>query len=197
MTSWDHCTHQELAEDIKDIKTALDEIKTLFLQHFSQLPRQPTCSSLQPPFLHFPRTPHFQQPTQPCPTGPTEPAWYTEEYTPPPCPVPLPCPVETVPAQFSASFLMDLKSQSCSRANFASKLARTQFTEEERKNSNVKGVLGKKKLDQKKMIQIKEAVFQIYPCESGESQHSAWITCCKAVDESCRRLNRVKTKENH
>ena len=58
------------------------------------------------------------------------------------------------------------------------------------------GCSWKKQLDAKKLLKIKESVFQIYPCESGESQHSAWITCCKAIDESGRRLNRIKGKEN-
>ena len=57
----------------------------------------------------------------------------TWKYMPPPCWIPLSCPVQTVPAHFSASFLMDMKSQTCSRANFAPKLACTQFTEEENK----------------------------------------------------------------
>jgi len=87
---------------------------------------------------------------------------------------------------------MDVKSQSCSRANLATKLVKHQFTEEERKNSNVKGVLGKKKLDPKRLLKIKESIFQIWPCETGETQTGAWNQCCKAIDEAGRRLNRKK-----
>ena len=38
------------------------------------------------------------------------------------------------------------------KAKFAAKLARSRFSEEERKTSKVKGVLGKKKLDPKRML---------------------------------------------
>ena len=48
-------------------------------------------------------------------------------------------------------------------------------------------------LDTSRMNEIKEAVFQIYPCGAGERMEVVWCACCKAIDESCRRLNR-KTK---
>lgn len=59
--------------------------------------------------------------------------------------------------------------------------------EEERVLPNVAGKLGKKKLDTKRIAQIQEATFQMYPLETG----------IKSIDESCRRLNRkTKGKEN-
>ena len=59
------------------------------------------------------------------------------------------------------------------------------------------GVLGKKKLDPKRIVRIKEATFQTYPLETGETIVGAWALCIKSIDESCRRLNRIpKGKEN-
>ena len=59
------------------------------------------------------------------------------------------------------------------------------------------GVLGKKKLDPKRIVCIKEATFQTYPLETGETIVGAWAMCIKSIDESCRRLNRIpKGKEN-
>ena len=46
-----------------------------------------------------------------------------------------------------------------------------------------------------RMEKVKEAMMPMYPCEPGEIKANAWVTCCKAVDESCRRQNR-KGKEN-
>ena len=83
-------------------------------------------------------------------------------------------------------FLYEVKSQSCSRSNFAANLVRKLFREDERRQSNVNGKLGKKKLDTKRMQQIRKAVFQMYPCESRENEIHVWAYCCKAVDESCR-----------
>ena len=71
---------------------------------------------------------HFQSPTQPCPTRQTEPAWYMEVYAPA-----MLNPTVMSSQNSPSSFLMDMKSQTCSRANFARKLACTQFTEEENK----------------------------------------------------------------
>ena len=66
---------------------------------------------------------------------------------------------------------------------------------DERKVSNVKGVLGKKKLDPEKLYQIRNVTFQLYPCGSGENEDACWKNCCKAIDESCRRFNKEKEKQ--
>ena len=83
-----------------------------------------------------------------------------------------------------------------SRSNFAVNLVRRLFTTEERKISNVKGVMGKRKLDPDVMQQIKGATFQLFPCDTMENEGHVWTYCCKAIDECCHRLNRVKEKEN-
>ena len=93
---------------------------------------------------------------------------------------------------FTASVLIEAQRQSCSWNNFVANLVRKVFSAEETKISNVRGVLGKTRLDPRKIDQIKVVVFQIYPCGTGEKPQSIWRACCKAIDESCRRLNRNK-----
>lgn len=93
------------------------------------------------------------------------------------------------------SLITAVKMQSCSRSNFAVNLVRRLFTTEERKNSNVRGVLGKKKLNPEMMLKVREATFQLFPCDTMENESHVWTYCCKAIDESCRRLNRPG-KEN-
>ena len=100
---------------------------------------------------------------------------------------------ETPP--FSTPFLLEIKRQSSSRGKFATNMVRKVIPEEERKVSNVRGVLGKKQLNPVKLAQIKEATFQLYPCEYGESLDNCWRACCKAIDESCRRFNKTREKQ--
>ena len=66
------------------------------------------------------------------------------------------------------------------------------YTTEERKSSNVRGKLGNTQLDSVRMTAIEKAAFQIYPVGTGKNQGRAWNQCVKAIDESCRRLNRTK-----
>ena len=70
-------------------------------------------------------------------------------------------------------------------------LVRRLFTTEERKISNVKGVMGKRKLDPDVMQQIKGATFQLFPCDTMENEGHVWTYCCKTINEYCCRLNRV------
>lgn len=86
--------------------------------------------------------------------------------------------------------LYKLRLKSCSRPNFCVNLARELFTTDERQESNVKGKRGKKKLDAAKMKVIERNAFHIYPLTTGEQRHTSWRYCEKAIDESCRRLNR-------
>ena len=41
-----------------------------------------------------------------------------------------------------------------------------------------------------RMKKVKEAMMQMHPCEAREIKVNVWVTCCKDVDESCRRLDR-------
>lgn len=91
---------------------------------------------------------------------------------------------------FSARLLAEIKETSNSRYNFAVNLVRHAFDEDIRKKSNVAGKCNKQRLDPEKMAQIKEATFQMYPCADGESKLFEWKKCHRAIDESCRRLNR-------
>ena len=104
-------------------------------------------------------------------------------------------PLNSSQNEFSTSFLVDTKVKSSSRANFAARLVRNLYTEEECKISNVRGVLGKCKLSHTCLDRIKEATIQMYPCDSGENLAQVWTNCCKAIDGTCCRLNR-KPKEN-
>ena len=93
------------------------------------------------------------------------------------------------PATFTPSSLTKWKSDSCSRANFATNLVRVLFTVAERKESNVKG-RDKKQLHPATIAKIEDATFQQYPLETGEKRRQAWSVCIKAIDESARRLHR-------
>ena len=191
---------QEIKSAVYAIKATVHEIK----EQVSHLQEQSSHSQprFQQPNPNFHQA-HFQPPVY----QNYEQTWYMEDQTPPPLPpslLPPPSkplapttPIDDVKEnteEFTFAFLMDVKSQSCSRANLASKLVKHLFTKEERKNSNVKGVVGKSQLDPKRLIKIKESVFQIWPCETGETQSSAWNQCCKAIDEAGRRLNKKKAE---
>ena len=73
---------------------------------------------------------------------------------------------------------------------FSVNFVRELLTMEERRESNIKGKRGKSKLDETKIRVVKENAFNLYPLTSGEQQQTAWRLCEKAIDESCRRLNR-------
>ena len=96
-----------------------------------------------------------------------------------------------------ASKLSSLRASSCSRENFASKLVKELFSADERLTSNVKGVLGKKKYDEKILAYVQELTFKSYPCPLTEKK-PARAKCIKAIDSAsrvlCRKTN--KGKEN-
>ena len=92
------------------------------------------------------------------------------------------------------SAVMKIRANSCSRENFASKLVRTVFTTEERRNSNVSGRCGRTKLDEKRVHQVRELAFRLYPLGASESESRSWATCVRAIDTANRQLR--KTKEN-
>ena len=94
----------------------------------------------------------------------------------------------------SPGFLVQTRAMSCSRGNFAANLNRSWFSIEERKTSNVRGKNNKKKLSPKRIQNIYEAVFQMYPCTQKEIKE-CWSECIKAIDVCNRQLHR-KGKEN-
>ena len=73
-------------------------------------------------------------------------------------------------------------------------MVRELFPVEERMKSNVNGVLGKEQLNPEKLTLVKEATFQMFPCDVGEREDYAWRMCCKAIDESCHRFNKEREK---
>ena len=57
---------------------------------------------------------------------------------------------------------------------------------------NVRGKLGKGKLDEEKVEYIKLVAFRMFPSESKETEKTAWNACVTANDEVNRRLNKNK-----
>ena len=72
-----------------------------------------------------------------------------------------------------------LSANSCSRENFTSKLVKELSSADERLTSNVRGVLGKKKYDEKIMAYVQELTFNSYPCPLTQKK-PAWAKCIKA-----------------
>ena len=95
----------------------------------------------------------------------------------------------------SLDLLFKLKQESASRKNFAVKLVREWFSEEERRTSNVAGKKGKKKLNEVKMGIVKTKTFFIWPLEHNEVEKTVWAGCVAAIDEANRRLNNKPNKK--
>ena len=54
----------------------------------------------------------------------------------------------------------------------------------------MKGIMGKKKLDQQKVAYVQAVTFENYPCPSSE-QKAAWSKCVRAIDTANRALCRT------
>ena len=81
----------------------------------------------------------------------------------------------------------EMKTEACSRRNFASKLAKHAFTEERRK-CNCRGKRGKDRLDPNRLNIIKALTYHYYPLKQGCDEDENWLTeCVKAIDEVNRR----------
>ncbi len=172
-------------------------------QHMLPLPT-PLPRPVLPPTMLLPQ--HILPPTTPVAHQPLAPD-IPEETSPWECMYPpqavetpakeSPAPVPYHDLRFTPRFRASIRARSCSRPNFTVNVVRSLFSMEERKMSNVGGKLGKKQLDPQRISRIKEATFQTYPLETGETMLGAWGLCTKSIDESCRRLNRKpKGKEN-
>lgn len=110
---------------------------------------------------------------------------------PPPPPPPSP-----LSSQHLAGVVNDVRLQSCSRSNFCANMVRRLFTLEERKQSNVRGKLGKRQLDPARLAVVQQSALSVYPLATGEREADIWRRCIKAIDESCRRLNRNLSTPN-
>lgn len=95
-------------------------------------------------------------------------------------------------SQHLTGLVNEVRLKSCSRSNFCSNMVRQLYSVEERKRSNVRGKLGKSKLDPTRLAIVHQTAFQVYPLATGEREETVWSHCIKAIDESCRRLNRAK-----
>ena len=63
--------------------------------------------------------------------------------------------------------------QTCrGRKNFAGRLTQKIFTDEERKESNVRGVLGKKSFDTSRMVCLREVCLKEFPISQGETEET-------------------------
>ena len=76
--------------------------------------------------------------------------------------------------------------------NFAANINRRIFSFTESSMCNVRGKLGKGKLDEEKVEYIKLVAFRMFPLESKETEKTAWNACVTAIDEVNRRLNKNK-----
>lgn len=92
------------------------------------------------------------------------------------------------------SRILSIRSNSCSRENLASNLVRELFSKEDRMLSNVKGVHGKKKFDEKKMDYVQLQAFELFPLASTENVKKCWASCVRAIDSASRQLNRTARK---
>ena len=103
--------------------------------------------------------------------------------------------VEGLSIPLNSDVIMNIRYVSSSRRNFSANLNHKLFTMDERKMSNVNGVLGKSKLDPVRVQYIRKVTFQIYPVTSKESEAVEWSSCISAIDEVNRRLNSKKNKK--
>ena len=90
--------------------------------------------------------------------------------------------------------LLTLRSDSCSRENFAARLNKELFAKEERMPSNVKGVFGKKKLDVEKVRYIQQQALELFPLTAAENKQRCWARCIRAIDSCNRQLVRAVRK---
>ena len=88
----------------------------------------------------------------------------------------------------SSSGILDAKkikavrSASCSRRNFSTKLVDELFDEDTRKRSNVAGKLGKLKLNPV-LIDYESLTLQFYHVQYSESEKTEWAKCVIAINE--------------
>lgn len=88
------------------------------------------------------------------------------------------------------SRLLAIKSNSCSRENFAANVNKELFSKEERMHSNVKGVLDKMKLNTQKISYIQQQTFQFFPLMAADNRKQCWARCVRAIDSCNRQLLR-------
>ena len=87
--------------------------------------------------------------------------------------------------------LSELKKASCSESNFAVQLVRELFSDDELVNKNVHGRKGKQALDRERMLQVRNAYFRFYPCESGQEEKAKGSKCAEGRNAFLRQKNKV------
>ena len=91
--------------------------------------------------------------------------------------------------------LEEVKLRASSVHNFAAKLVEMMVPKEIRKRSNSRGVKGKQSLGSVVLDQVRNACKELYDVRP-ELIDTIWRSCIKAIDESCRRLNRQNRSNN-
>ena len=88
-----------------------------------------------------------------------------------------------------------VRKASCSRENFSANLAVEIFSFRERTTCNVKGVLGKQKLDKARIEYIKQLTFDEYPTTTSENTGRCWANCVRAIDSKNQYLCRNSKRQ--
>ena len=65
--------------------------------------------------------------------------------------------------------ILAVRNSSCSRENFASNVVKELFAKEERMKSNVKGMFGKAKFDERKIEYVRLKTFELFPLGATEN----------------------------
>ncbi len=77
------------------------------------------------------------------------------------------------------------------RTRMAKAIMADLFTIEERVTSNCRGSLGKPPLDPIRLEAVRQAVFELLPCEESQME-AVWCSCVTCIDTANRGLKRRK-----
>ena len=99
-------------------------------------------------------------------------------------------PVGEMVYQIPAVVLEDAKNGCRSRRNLAGRLTMKLFSQDEKENSNFRGVLGKAKLDHIKTDGIRRTCLDVFPPKQYETSQMIDREIREGIDEMCRRTKR-------
>jgi hypothetical protein len=93
------------------------------------------------------------------------------------------------PLAIKKNIIQDCYKAANSEVNLAVQLVRKCFSRSERASSNCSGI-GKISLSPTRLAAVKEALYSIYPIRPGQKEEDVWKMYRRAIDSSCRQLNR-------